>query len=68
MLTVNHTRPPMRGVHDRAASAGLVSVKSRQSREAGLRCGVAAALRRAQRADQDEPVAGRLAIYFHYSG
>ena len=57
----------MRGVNDRAASAGLVFFKSRQSREAGFRRGVAA-LRRAERADQDEPVTARLAVVLGHSG
>jgi hypothetical protein len=68
MLTVNDIRPPIRGVRDRAASAGLVSLKSRQSREAGLRCDVDAARRRAQGADQDEPVAARLRVDLRNSG
>jgi hypothetical protein len=67
MTSVNDTGPAVRGVDGRAARAVLVSRESRQSREAGLRRGVAA-LRRAEGANQDEPVTARPTVGSPHSG
>jgi len=67
MLSVNDTGLTRRWVDGRVARAGSVSLKSCQSREAGLYCGLAA-LRRAERADRDEPVAARLTVDCRHSG